>query len=154
MKKKSLSGNKMSATKILRVAIPLFLLTCYCHAQFAPNGSPIRMQGYDAVAYHVEHKAIKGYSDISYKWKGAVWYFHNSKNKELFAADPEKYAPAYNGFCAYCMRRGYKKNADPTVWAIVDGKLYLFVNEERKKEWEKDAASYIKLSDDNWSRVH
>jgi hypothetical protein len=53
---------------------------------------------YDTVAYHTEGRAFKGKSKYSYEWNDAVWNFSSAKNRDLFAADPDRYAPQYGGF--------------------------------------------------------
>jgi hypothetical protein len=39
--------------------------------------------------------------------------------------NPEKYVPAYGGYCAFGISVGKKFIGDPEVWRIVDGRLYL-----------------------------
>ena len=58
----------------------------------------VAIKGYDAVAYHTEGRAVKGKSKFSHKWNDAKWYFTSAENKDLFAADPERYAPQYGGY--------------------------------------------------------
>ena len=58
----------------------------------------VAIKGYDAVAYHTESQALKGKSEYSYEWNDAIWHFSSAKNRELFATDPERYAPQYGGF--------------------------------------------------------
>jgi hypothetical protein len=31
-------------------------------------------------------------------WNDAVWHFANAGNRNLFAADPDRYAPKYGGY--------------------------------------------------------
>ena len=62
------------------------------------TSSGVAIKGYDTVAYHTENRAVIGNSEISYSWNGAVWYFANAKNRDLFAVDPERYAPQYGGY--------------------------------------------------------
>ena len=38
----------------------------------------------------------------------------------------------------------------PELWAIVDGKLYLNLNEKVQKMWNEDMAAFIKDADKNW----
>jgi YHS domain-containing protein len=56
------------------------------------------IKGYDTVAYHTEGRAVKGESKYSYEWNDAKWYFKSAENRDLFAANPEKYAPQYGGY--------------------------------------------------------
>jgi hypothetical protein len=58
----------------------------------------VAIKGYDTVAYHTEGRAFKGKSKYSYEWNDAVWNFSSAKNRDLFAADPDRYAPQYGGF--------------------------------------------------------
>ena len=58
----------------------------------------VAIKGYDTVAYHTEGRAVKGKSEFAYTWNDAKWYFASAENKELFAADPERYAPQYGGY--------------------------------------------------------
>jgi YHS domain-containing protein len=58
----------------------------------------VAIKGYDTVAYHTEGRAVKGKSKFSHRWNDAKWYFSSAENKDLFAADPERYAPQYGGY--------------------------------------------------------
>ena len=56
------------------------------------------IRGYDTVAYHTENRAVKGNSEFYYEWNDAEWHFASAKNRDLFAADPDRYAPQYGGY--------------------------------------------------------
>ena len=58
----------------------------------------IAIHGYDTVAYHTENRAVKGKSEFSYEWNDAEWHFASAENRDLFAADPDRYAPQYGGY--------------------------------------------------------
>jgi YHS domain-containing protein len=58
----------------------------------------VAIKGYDTVAYHTEGRAVKGQSTYSHEWNDAKWYFASAENRDLFAADPERYAPQYGGY--------------------------------------------------------
>ncbi len=58
----------------------------------------VAIKGYDTVAYHTENRAMKGKREFSYNWNDAVWYFATAENRDLFKADPERYAPQYGGY--------------------------------------------------------
>ncbi len=84
---------------------------------------------------------------------GATWYFASAEHKALFAADPERYLPAYGGFCAYGTSRGYLVKIEPEAWSIVDGKLYLNYDLGVRTTWLRDRAKYIGRADRNWPRL-
>jgi len=58
----------------------------------------VAIKGYDPVAYHTENRAVKGKSDFTYQWNDAEWHFSSAANRDLFAADPLRYAPQYGGY--------------------------------------------------------
>ncbi|MGO4838379.1 YHS domain-containing (seleno)protein, partial [Rhizobiaceae sp. 2RAB30] len=80
----------------------------------------------DPVSYFTENKAVEGLAEFSYRWLGAEWHFTSAENRDLFKADPVKYAPQYGGYCADGVSFGtITTNIDPKAWRIIDGKLYL-----------------------------
>ncbi len=58
----------------------------------------VAIKGYDTVAYHTEGRAVKGHSKYSHEWNDAKWHFTSAANRDLFVADPERYAPQYGGY--------------------------------------------------------
>ena len=82
-----------------------------------------------------------------------TYAFANADHKEMFEANPEKYAPAYGGWCAYGVAVGKKFVADPEVWKIVNGKLYLNLDRDIQSKWKKDIPGYIKTTDKNWKDI-
>ncbi len=58
----------------------------------------VAIKGYDTVAYHTEGRAVKGSNTFSHRWNDAKWYFASAENRDLFAADPERFAPQYGGY--------------------------------------------------------
>ena len=108
------------------------------------------IRGYDPVAYHVENRPVKGRAEFSHHWNGASWRFASAANRDLFAADPARYAPQYGGYCAFGTSRGYKVSTDPAAFAIVDGKLYLNYNKPVQTTWNRDRPGYIATADRNW----
>ncbi len=81
--------------------------------------------GYDAVGSFESRDAVKGDPRFAHDWNGATWQFASTANRDRFAADPQAYAPQYDGYCAYAAAFQSKAHGDPEVWEIVDGKLYL-----------------------------
>lgn len=109
--------------------------------------------GYDSVSYFTESKPVKGSEEFSLDYMGATWLFSSQENLALFEAEPEKYAPQYGGYCAYAVAQGTTAKGDPTLWEIVDDKLYLNVNKKIKNRWSAKKDFYIPKSDANWPKV-
>lgn len=58
----------------------------------------LAIKGYDSVAYFTDGKAVKGNEKFSFSWNEALWYFSSAEHRELFAANPKKYAPNRGGW--------------------------------------------------------
>ena len=110
--------------------------------------------GYDLVSYHQETGPVRGSGYHVAHHKGIAYLFANKENKTTFEANPEKYLPAYNGFCAYGVAVGQKFHTDPTIYEIVDDKLYLNLDSGIQKEWSKDIPGNIAKADKNWKTLH
>ncbi len=111
------------------------------------------IRGYDPVAYFTEKRPVKGDPGITHSWNGATWYFSNQESRAVFVSAPEKYAPAYGGYCAYAVANGYTATTDPDAWSVVNGRLYLNFSQGVKQRWEKNISGYIKKADVNWPEV-
>jgi hypothetical protein len=118
---------------------------------FAENGLAIR--GTDPVAYFTAGRPVAGSPAFTHAWRGATWRFATAANRDAFAADPERYAPAYGGFCAWAVAQGYTAPIDPRAWRVVDGVLYLNYNASVQRDWEKDIPGNIAKAAANWPRL-
>jgi len=111
------------------------------------------VQGYDVVSYHTDKRPQRGNGNYTATHDGATYQFSNKANMETFKANPAKYVPAYNGYCAYGVSIGKKFIGDPEVWRIVDGKLYLNLDNGIAVEWLKDVPGRIKTADAQWGEI-
>ena len=140
-------------TFFLSALVSLLLSSCASKQPEIFSDSSAAINGYDPVAYFTEQKPVKGKSEFTYQWKDANWLFSSQQNLELFAKDPEKYAPQYGGYCAYGCSKGKKATTDPDAWTIVDGKLYLNHSAEVKNLWMKQQDENIEMADKNWPEI-
>lgn len=111
------------------------------------------IDGTDPVAYFTEGRPVEGSSSFTHEWNGATWRFASAANRDAFAAEPEKYAPQYGGYCAWAVAQGYTASTNPEAWKIVDGKLYLNFDRNVQGKWEKDIPGFISSADANWPKV-
>jgi len=111
------------------------------------------IQGFDAVAYFRDSKAVKGSKEFTHLYAGASWHFTSAENLNAFKKEPEKYAPQFGGYCAYGMSRGYKAKTDPDAWTIVNDKLYLNYNLDVRKIWNEKQYEFIEKANQNWPTV-
>ena len=118
---------------------------------YEKDGAAIR--GYDPVAYFSEKKAVKGASAYKAEYGKSTFHFASQANRDAFTADPARYAPQYNGFCAFGVAGGYKAAIDPAAFTIVDNKLYLNYNRAVQKQWSADIPGFIAKAGKNWPAV-
>jgi hypothetical protein len=114
------------------------------------TASGVAIGGYDPVAYFTEGRPVRGSRRHRLAWNDALWFFASGEHLEAFAAEPERYAPRYGGFCAYGVAQNYKVKIDPHAWSIVDGRLYLNYDRRVQETWIKDTRRYIAEADRNW----
>ena len=133
------------------LAIGIFAANAWAGEFFERDGIAIR--GYDPVAYFTDGKAARGSPEYTTQYQSSTFQFSSREHRDAFAADPEKYAPQYRGYCAYGTSTGYKAAIDPVQFTIVNGKLYLNYNEDVRKTWSKDIPGYIAKADARWPEV-
>lgn len=146
---------------MFRKSALLLLVTLVAGTSFAD--SPIRgakagvaIDGHDPVAYFTKTAAVKGIPEYSHEWAGAKWLFSSAEHRDLFAANPERYAPQYGGYCAYGVASGYisKKVGYEDAWSIHDGKLYMFPDRGAQSAWLRTgASSNVHWAARNWPKL-
>ncbi len=58
----------------------------------------VAIKGYDTVAYFTDGRAEKGNPEFEALWQDARWHFASAEHRDMFKADPERYAPQYGGY--------------------------------------------------------
>ncbi len=119
----------------------------------AGNQLAVAIGGYDAVSYQSGEPA-RGEARFNHFWNGAVWYFASEESRNTFRETPERFAPPFDGYCAFAASRGYKAPGDPLVYAVEDGTLYLQVHPRAQELWEQDIPGNIAKGEENWPRIH
>ncbi len=90
--------------QLVMMLLGLGLLAGVAYAEspvFTGETDDIAIGGYDVVAYFTEGEPAKGSSRYSHEWQGVEWHFASEEHLALFRENPERYAPAYGGHCAY-----------------------------------------------------
>jgi YHS domain-containing protein len=113
----------------------------------------IALEGFDPLTYF-DGKPEKGKSEFRFSYKAVTYQFISQSNLSKFKSSPEKYEPAYGGWCAYAMgENGEKVKVDPETFTILNGRLYLFYNfwgNNTLKGWKKDERKLQESGDRNW----
>ena len=115
--------------------------------------STVGVGGYDVVAYHTQGRAIHGTGFHAAKYEGVTYLFTSKENRDKFLKNPKHYLPEFGGYCAFGASVGKKIYADPTVWKIVNGKLYLNVDSKIQKKFESDLRGNLAKAYANWPKL-
>lgn len=126
------------------------------HERFDTLGLGVALGGFDPVAYFPEGggTSAKGFVKRDYKHGGVTYRFASDANLDRFKANPEKYVPAYNGWCAWAMAElNAKVDVEPTSYEVYKGKLYVFYDHEdlnTRALWREDPAGMVARANANW----
>ncbi len=122
-------------------------------ATAADNFALPAISGYDVVSYFTKNEAVKGNGFNTSEHDGQTYIFSSKENKELFDKNPTKYLPEFGGWCAYGASLGKKFHVDPTIFEVVDGKLYLNLNSDIQKKWEAEKTKNIETAHTKWPNI-
>ncbi|MBZ0111090.1 MAG: hypothetical protein K8J08_01380 [Thermoanaerobaculia bacterium] len=126
------------------------------------NDSGLALAGYDPVAYF-DGAARPGREDLEVVHRGLRYHFADEVNQRRFLERPDHFLPQYGGWCAFGMGVEGRMNlqaerypVDPTSFAVVDDKLYLFFRSPRfevRKEWLEDPEGFRERADATWREI-
>lgn len=142
-----------SLKNILRIASLLLVSAIAPFAAQAASHDLPAVGGYDLVSYHQESGPVRGSGYHKAVHAGIDYLFATEANQKAFEANPEKYLPAYNGYCAFGVSVGQKFNSNPNVYEIIDGTLYLNLDGDIQKNWAEDIPGNIVKADKNWKEI-
>ena len=153
-------GDDMSTSALSRYlrSLAFLLLICVAPVTAGAQTSEARLSisGYDPVAYFTLGRATRGSPEFEHVWRRARWRFVSAAHRDLFISDPNRYAPQYDGYCAFGaadLASAHKDTVDPEAWAIIDGRLFLVRTREALGRWREAAAQHIRQADADWAAV-
>ena len=118
------------------------------------TGAAIALRGDDVVALATGLEVKAGYAKYTVERDGVAYYFSSPETMKRFEANPELFMPQYGGFCAFGVAIGKKLDAAPRYADIVDGKLYVFLNDVAFKRYQDDKAGTLAKAEKNWPAMH
>ena len=143
----------MKAKSYILAIVSALTLLATTTVQAAAEHSLPAVQGYDVVSYQTLKRPIRGTGHYTASHEGAIYVFASEENLNTFKANPEQYAPAFNGYCAFGVSVDKKFIADPEVWRVVDGKLYLNLDSSIQDAWLKDVPGRIAQANAKWKKI-
>jgi YHS domain-containing protein len=141
----------------ISAAALVLLLPMMAQAKISYNDkNDFGIHGYDPVSYLTESKAKMGDKTISTAFDGINYLFSSEVNKQLFIKTPQKFIPAYGGWCAYAMADGEKVDIDPKTFKVIQGKTYLYYNGffgNTLEKWNKEESNLKSKADSSWEKL-
>ncbi len=110
----------------------------------------IVLEGYDVTTYFAGDLQ-KGSTDFQVEWNDVSWYFTTEDNMKKFLADPERFVPAFGGYCTKAVSTGFTAPNNPEIFEIHNNRLYIFSNEEVRAEFREDPSTMIQKCQEHWN---
>jgi YHS domain-containing protein len=116
----------------------------------ASDLAPLVIKGYDPVAYF---NVGPGKPEFEYEWDEQRYRFANAENMARFKADPARYAPRFGNNCAGALAYGLPFKADPEIWRIHEGRLYIFGSTGSRDDFDRDPKRVLAAAERNYDRL-
>lgn len=111
------------------------------------------ISGYDTTTYSKGGTPQYGDARYTVSWKGATWRFVTAEDAAAFQANPEAYAPQFGAYCTGALSQRIVVPADPTIWRIHKGKLYMFAARAGGKRFDQDPDAMISKAQAYWDSL-
>jgi YHS domain-containing protein len=112
---------------------------------------PLALDGYDVITYFNLSGATLGQDRYQGVYRGKRYLFSSSENQQKFAKDPLRYLPQFDGLCAHSIAMQKDMLANPAIYTLQDGKLYMFYNEEARQQWSLDKQQNLVAANQHWT---
>lgn len=113
----------------------------------AENGKKktVGLRGYSPVSLTLHRKWVKGTPEYETNYKGIVYRFASSEEREQFLETPRYFAPQLLGCDPVVMYHTDRAiPGDTRFCTFFDERLYIFVSEESREEFKKDEMKYTR----------
>ncbi len=128
----------------------------YLH-RYNLNRSGLAIEGYCPVTYFTANRAQPGNPEITSTYNDVDYRFVSETARRAFERTPERYIPAFGGWCAFGMAVEDKFPVDPTNFKIVEGRLMLFLRNagvDALELWnDGDEARQVGAAESHWDKV-
>ena len=127
----------------------------YLHSFNLP-GHGVALEGFSPVSYF-EGTAERGSALFAVEHAGVTYHLTSARQVATFQANPERFVPAFGGWCAFGMAVSDKFPVDPTNFEIVDERLFLFLRNpavDALELWNQgDEQELLQKAEAHWTKV-
>lgn len=104
---------------------------------------PLAAGGYCVVTLKNSRAWTLGDTRVGGVFDGRQYYFATPRERDIFAASPETYAPALRGDCIVTFAvTGKRLPGRPELAVTYDGRVFFFVDEQALREFQADPRRY------------
>lgn len=107
------------------------------------QGKNLALRGRDVVSFFKNDTPQTGSKKYTANWDNTTWRFSSDKNRKLFLADPEKYAPQFGGFCPVALADNNAKIGHVNQYTVHEEKLYLNYNRRSKNKFSDNPDNFL-----------
>ena len=119
----------------------------------APYTIALGLGGYSPVSYLERNRAEPGSPRYAATHESVTYFFTSARQKTAFEKAPERYMPAYGGFCAFGCTVEQHFVPDPTSFKIIDGRVHMFLKNDEvdaKALWDDGNQKELKKKADQF----
>lgn len=106
-------------------------------------GQAFAMEGQDVVSFFQTEGPVEGSPEYTVEWDNTEWRFSSAENRDLFAADPEQFAPQFGGYCPVALARGELLVGSAQHHVVVDDKIYMNLDEGSANLFRNETGRFI-----------
>lgn len=131
---------------VKRLLLNILACVLFTSPALAQKSGRDRVLKIDAVELIDNQKEIEGKTEFQHQFGRYNYLFANAANLETFKANPAKYEIQQGGACG---RMGpLSGEGSPKIFAVHDGRLYIFASEQCKRSFLKDPSKVLETEDE------
>lgn len=109
------------------------------------TSNTLGLRGYCPVCVLGSGAWMAGRPDLTSVYDGFVYRFPGDEQKQMFDANPDRYAPVLNGDSVVSYVKSQKRVPGKLEFAqIHDGRLYLFASEDERRAFQQSPGDYAR----------
>ncbi len=113
----------------------------------------LALYGFDPVAYFIDKAARQGDAQYELRFAGLTWRFRSEANRAAFKQTPENFVPVFGGYDPVAVGEGVPLEGNPVIFAVSEGKLFLFAREESLGKFLANPKSFLETAEASWPLV-
>jgi len=113
----------------------------------------IALYGFDPVSYFIDGGARVGSESFELSFDRLTWRFRSEANRAAFRAEPDAFVPRFGGYDPVALIRNAPVAGHPAIFAVHDGRLYLFHRPENRAAFVADPAGSVEAARTAWPTV-